>query len=309
MSAAAVAPAPFSNAQRTYDRLVTAVGLEHAPAGVQLSYLRSMSPSKIAEAIGGYQDMMIEDSEFFSDYPDERFEQLGIVPSWVKAIVVGQTKHESILFSQKWHTMSSEEMYDRWMSLYGDDSYAQEVSAAYRISRTSCHQDMLTAMATYTSDVLFGVATYSIATQHLQKPHQMNPKIFLYSFDQPDVLSPNKTFHGTAYHSLDNVFLFRHPPVAAESAPAQFRATSDIFSGAALKLVNDREPWEDISVSKRYMSILGDSSELKNLADTNAAQWSGLADTNPKYEKFASGKTLLLEAMAYAMTLPIDVHK
>lgn len=302
-------PAPFSEAQEIYDHLVSTIRLENAPAGIQLSCLRSMSPQEIVSIIGGKQGMMIEDSEFFSNYSGERFDQLSVIPSWIKAIVIGQTKHENVLFAQKWHKMSADEIYSRWDSLYEDRAYAQEVFSAYGISRMSPHSDMITAIIAYTGDVLFGTITNSIATEHLQKPHKANPKVYHYSFDQPDIMSTNEVFRGGAYHSLDNAFLFRHPQVAGFEAPAEFRATADVYSGAAIDLVNGEEPWEDVSVARRWMSIFAEFSTMKGEPNGSALRWSHLVNTSQRYSHFLLGKTLLFEAMAYALSLPIDIHR
>lgn len=302
MSAANISPDPLATAQGNYDHLVSSIGLKEAPVNLQLSALRSLSPVEFLNLLGVTRHtFMIEDEEFFSDYSGQRFDQLTTLPSWLKAVVVGQTKDETVVFAHKWHSMSADEMRSQWVGLYDDPIYSQEVLVAYGVSEESSHSDMVAAMVAYTSDSFFNVTTDAIATEHLKLPGPANPKVYQYCFEQPDVLSTLDVWRGGAYHSLDIPFLFRHPQVAGEDAPSEFRATSDSFSVAAVRLVNGQEPWEDVSVAQRWMAIFADNSGIKSRGEATAARWAKLADTPERHQKFMLGMELLGDAMGYAL--------
>jgi carboxylesterase type B len=316
MSCANITPAPVREGQEAFDRLVAAAGLTDAPADLQLSALRSMSPLEIHDQIASRRSLIIEDEEFFVDWTGQgrRFEELSPMPSWTKAVVAGHTKDEMALFAQKWATMSAEALYQAWEAVYPDPAYANDVLSAYGVTKSSSQSDLVAALIAYTGDGVFGKVTYSIATAHLQEPahapaHPANPKVYLYSFDQPDVLSRNPIFHGSAYHSQDNAFLFYYPQVAGPAAPAEFRAAADAFASAALKLINGKEPWEDISVARRFMSIHADRSGVKDDEQGTSRRWASLVDTDERLDMFMLGKALLYEAMEYALSLPLDVHR
>jgi carboxylesterase type B len=312
MSAANIAPDSLATAQGNYDHLMSSVGLKEAPVSLQLSALRSMSPVELLNLLGVTRHtFMIEDEGFFSDYSGQRFDQLTTLPSWLKSVVVGQTKEETVIFAHKWHSMSADEMRSQWEGIYGDPTYTLEVLAAYGVSKESSHSDMVSALVAYTSDIFFNITTNAVATEHLKLPDPANPKVYQYCFEQPDVLSTLGVWRGGAYHSLDIPFLFRHPRVAGEDAPVDFRATSDCFSAAALKLVNGQEPWEDISVAKRWMKVFADHSGIKGKDEGSTARWAKLADKPERHQKFMLGMMLLGDAIGYALTTvsPADVQR
>lgn len=311
MSAANISPDPIATAQGYYDDLVSSIGLKDAPVNLQLSALRSMSPVELLNALGVTRHcFMIEDDEFFADYSGQRFDQLTSLPSWLKAVVVGQTEHETVVFALKWHTMSAGEICSQWEGIYNDPAYAQEVLAAYSVTKESSHSDMVAAVVAYTSDIFFNTTTDTIAMEHLKLPNPANPKVYQYCFEQPDVLAPLPVWRGGAYHSLDIPFLFRHPQVVGPDVPAEFRATCDSFSAAAIKLINGHEPWEDVRVAKRWMRFHADKSGIRGENEGIAARrWKKLADSPGRYQKFMMGMLLLGDAMGYALNAfsPADV--
>ncbi|KAH8891124.1 alpha/beta-hydrolase [Thozetella sp. PMI_491] len=309
MSPAMLIPAPVEEVQGVYNNLVSKLGLSEAPAGQQLATLRSLSPEELHRLTGDRDNILSEDDEFFSDWADQKWEEITTLPSWVRRVAIGLTKDENILFAQRWAAMSAEEMYREWESVYGDPNYAQEVFTAYNITIKSTQAELLAGYVAYTSDAMFDKAVHSIATTHLRSPHPANPKIYLYSFDQPDVLSPNPVFYGGAYHSQDNAFLFQFPQVAGPSAPVKFQATSDTFSSAVLQLIHGKEPWEDVSVSRKFMSFNAEESRLKDEAEGPLVRWDKLVGTEERLKLFMKGKDLMYRAMAYAMALPVDTHR
>lgn len=91
-------------------------------------------------------NFMIEDEGFLSDYSGQRFDQFITLPSWLKALIVGQTKEETVVFAHKWHSMSADEIRSQWENLYGDPSYTQEVLTVSGVSKESSHSDMVAAV-------------------------------------------------------------------------------------------------------------------------------------------------------------------
>ncbi|KAK9326648.1 alpha/beta-hydrolase [Lipomyces starkeyi] len=306
MSPAMIIPAPLEEAQKAFDRLVAATGLSKAPVGLQLSALRNMSPSDIHEIVGGGVAIVAEDPEFFADWSGERYEEIATIPSWAKQIVVGLTKKETALFAQRWVVMSAEDMYNEWKSVYPDRAYAEEIFCAYNVNKASTKPQLHAGLVAYTGDLLFGKVVHSVATAHLRNSHASNPKVYLYSFDQPDVLSPKAEFKDNAYHSQDNAFLFYFPQVASASAPAEFRATADVYSAAALRLANGKEPWEDISIAKRFMMIHEEKSRMREDSEWCYKRWGHLVNTPERLDMFLLGKELLMMAIHYAMSLPVE---
>lgn len=304
-----LAPSSEDEGQETYKQLVTAIGQSDAPAGQQLSALRSVTPLELHEIIADRKPIVFEDTQFFSDWEGQHWEEVPFMPSWVHRVVVGQTHDENVLFAQRWESMASDELYREWQQVYPDANYAQEVLSAYGITHKSTQAELVAAYVAYTGDAMFAKAVHSIATTHLQHSQHSDPKVYMYSFDQPDILSPNPVFYNGAYHSQDNAFLFCHPPVAGSSAPPEFQATARVFSDAALAVINGKEPWEDISVAKRFMSMVGDQSALRDEEEGNYTRWKGLVDTNERFNLFMCGRSIMYAAMAFAMSLPVDVHR
>jgi len=312
MSAACISPDPLATAQGYYDELVSSMGLKDAPVNLQLSALRSMSPAELLNSLGVTKhSFMIADDEFFSDYSGQRFDQLTSLPSWLKAVVVGQTEHETVVFAHKWHTMTPDEIRGQWEALYSDSAYAQEIMAAYGVNKEeSSPSDLVAAAVAYTSDIFFNTTTDALATEHLKLPSPANPKVYQYCFEQPDLLAALPVWRGGAYHSLDIPFLFRHPQVVGPDAPAEFRATCDSFSDSAIQLVNGHEPWEDVSIAKRWMRFHADKSGIRSEGEGIAGRrWKKLADTPERHQKFMMGMILLGDAMGYALKVfsPHDV--
>ena len=265
-------PAPENEVQETYDQLVAAIGLSDAPIGQQLSALNNIPAPELHALIASRKHIVCDDKKFFSDWEDQRWEEVPLIPSWVQRVVVGQTHDENVLFAQRWEAMSSVELYREWEKVYPSAAYAQELLAVYGVSESSTQAELVAAYVAYTGDAMFAKAVHSIATTHLQDSQLSDPQVYMYSFDQPGILSPNPASYNGAYHSQDNAFLFCHPPVASLSAPTKFQATVRVFSGAALALVNGKEPWEDISVARRVMSVAGDQSGLKDEDEGNYTQ-------------------------------------
>ncbi|KAK5052693.1 hypothetical protein LTR84_002559 [Exophiala bonariae] len=303
MSAANISPDSLATGQRHYDHLVSSIGLKDAPASLQLSALRSMSTTDMLDRLGvAEHSFMLEDEEFFSDYSGQLFDQLTTIPSWVQKVVVGQTKEETVVFALKWHTMSADQLRSQWEGIYSDPSYAQEVFAAYGVGKDSSHSDMVAALVAYTSDNFFTTTASRLTTEHLKIPGPGNPKVYSYCFDQPDIISKRPVWRGSAYHSVEIPFLFRHPQVAGSDASPEFRKTSDTFSTAVLHLLNGNEPWEDVSIAKRWMRLDGEKSGIANENDSLGARWAVLANSPERHQKFMLGMMLLGDAMGYALT-------
>lgn len=299
----------IDQSQETFDRLVaegTNVSAS-APAGEKLSALRSLSPKELEDLLRGQPARVSSDEEFFVDVIDSGDHQLDDTgrpfPSWAKLIVVGMTKEENALFSPEWCQISAEQLLQLFKSVCPDVSYTREILDAYSINESSTHTELVAALVDYTTDCLFAQTTYSIANTITSQ--ECGPRTFLYSFDQADLVSKYEAFKNKAYHSLDNAFLFHLPPVASESAPAEFRATSDAYSKACIEVVNDQQPWESYSVRKRCMSFDGTKSDLlgEEERDCGFKRWGKLVNTPERKKMFMGGRELLYKAMKYAMSL------
>jgi hypothetical protein len=83
----------------------------------------------------------------------------------------------------------------------------------------------------------------------------------VYRFEQPDDFE-GSFYSGSAYHCLDNAYLFRLPAVAGDQAPAARRATADFLSDRFLDFVYGKQPWEPISTGGKIMAVHGTSSGL-----------------------------------------------
>jgi hypothetical protein len=139
-------------------------------------------------------------------------------------------------------------------------------------------------------------------------PKSPIPPVFLYSFNQTDLLSPDPVFKDQAYHSLDNPFLFYLPPVACSSAPPAFRGTVRAYSKACVDLVNGDEPWEVYGVERRTRVFDGEDVRLISEEEGNVKRWGAFSNTDERAEMF-TGRVplmynLMYEAMMYATGLP-----
>lgn len=307
MSPALMDPLPLEDAQQTFDKLVAATGLSEAPVGQKLSALRSMSPSEVHEVINSGVSPLIEDPEFFEDYSGERHEEVSNIPSWIRRIVVGQTKDETALFAERYYHLPVSKLYDEWKEIYADSSYAEEVFAAYNVTLQMSQANFAAAFIDCSGDVMFGKVVHSIATTHLDEKRSSSQKTFLYSFDQPDTRTQKSTFRNRAYHSLDNGFLFALPQTLGPEAPAEFRATAEQYSDAVLRLTTGNDPWDDVSVGKRFMSFQGGAGAgLKDSNEWYSRRWSHLTNTEERLRKFGMIRELMLESMAYGMSLPMN---
>jgi len=57
------------------------------------------------------------------------------------------------------------------------------------------------------------------------------------------------------------------------------------------------------------MSIHADRSGMKDDEQGTSRRWASLVDTDERLDMFMLGKALLYEAMEYALSLPVDVHR
>ena len=57
------------------------------------------------------------------------------------------------------------------------------------------------------------------------------------------------------------------------------------------------------------MSFNAEKSGMRDATDGNYARWEKLVDSEDRFQKFMVAKELMFRAMAYAMSLPIDVHR
>ncbi|KAH8815519.1 carboxylesterase [Xylogone sp. PMI_703] len=308
LSCPSVALLTPQQSQETFDRLI-AEGTNlspSAPAGDKLAALRSLSTKDLERLLEGHPARVALDEEFFLDLPNTEDDLLDDTerpfPSWVKLVVVGMTQVENALFSSQWYDYTKEQILQAIGSAILDPSYKKEVFEAYSISDSSSHEELVAALANYTSDCLFAQTTYSVA--NTISPYH-GPQTFLYSFDQVDITSKYSAFKNQAYHSLDNAFLFHLPPVASESAPEEFQATSNAYSKACIDLVNGEQPWEAYGVGRRCMSFDGKNTRLvsEKERDCGFKRWGRLTSTPERKEMFGKGRQLLFEAMKYAMSL------
>jgi len=119
-------------------------------------------------------------------------------------------------------------------------------------------------------------------------------------------MSKNPVFHGSAYHSQDNAFLFYYPQVAGRSAPEDFVTTAKAFSAAFLAMICGREPWESVGVDRRFMSLCGTKPTMRPQSEGLDGRWLGLVGSPERLEKFMKSIELLMKAMTYAMALPLE---
>ncbi|KAF1953349.1 alpha/beta-hydrolase [Byssothecium circinans] len=304
MSPAVLQPEPEHEVQNIYNQMVQKLGLSDVPTGQQLSALRSLSPQALHDLLAQDVATLCADAAFFTDYTDEKWEDMAALPSWTHRIVVGQTSDETILFSQRWTAMSASALLAEWRALYADNPlYAQEVFSAYNVSEASTQEEVVKACVRYTTDAAFGKAVAGIAFTHLLTPPLPgDPKVYLYTFGQPDIIipNPNPIFRVGAYHSQDNSFLFFFPQVAGPDAPAAFRATAEAFSAAALNVVNGKEPWEDVGVRRRFMRFDGDQTGVREEGEGSWVRWKVLVGEG-REGLLLRGRDLMVSAMGEGM--------
>jgi len=184
MSCARILPCPVDDCQRTFNTLTDRLGLRTAPSAQKLAGLRSLAVKDLQALVGVGVAQLSEDDNFFTRLGDnETWEGLTAVPSWIHAIMIGQTRHENILFAQRWAATSAKELHEELSSLHEDREYDKQFFEAYGIKRDSSHAELVSALEACTSDALFSHTTHSIATTHLQSATNSSPKVYRYSFD------------------------------------------------------------------------------------------------------------------------------
>ena len=319
MSPGTVWPKPFAETQTTFDKACEALDTAGtgSATGEKLELLRSLPCEKLHEFGGNrLETILCEDPVFFDDWSGQRFEEISVFPRWIRRVMVGELSEEMAVMAHYWGMLSPTDLLDTWRQLYKDPEYAGEVLGVYGVGGdegkgagdVDGDSRVVQGLVDYTADALFDKAVRSIAETHLivkPSPGQddngnrdslSQPQVYLYRFEQPDILAPSKAHRDRAYHSLDNVFLFYFPSVAGTGAPQELRTTADDFSGAALRLAYGDELWEEMGIgNKKFAAFSGSGMQIR---EQTKARWESLVNTADRLDQFLLCKDLLWKTAA-----------
>lgn len=319
MSPATIYPRTFLETQITFDTICDKLGLAKEFDGNKIAALRWLPCEKLHELGADRLEIILcEDPNFFADFSGERFEEPSTFPSWLSRIVVGNTQEELGILGHYWALLSPKQLLDAWRNLYNDLEYATQVLYVYGVSDIQGPDSDLPAVASeqgrrlvqalieYTGDTLFSKAVRPIAETHLAHraiSGQPQPHVYLYRFDQKDVLTADDSQRGKAYHSLDNAFFFHFPQVTGDGAPEGFRKTANAFSGMALRLAYDEDLWQPLGPASgnsrnTFATFSEGGLQERELAEP---KWLPLVSSSENIDKFLLGKDLASKLAAFAV--------
>ena len=248
---------PFMNlqeAQDIFDRLISSTGLPPSACDAEkLARLRNLTALEMQKLVEG--EMLIrpvwDASWFIHQREYAPLEQTKIFPDWIRGVTIGWMADELVTFKTVWALWTSQELFDALNVMIPEQEMVQDIVQIYSIR--GAHDDVLSGFIDFASDCLYALTPQALSQAQLP--------ISVYRFEQVDDFDES-FYAGSAYHCLDNAYLFRLPAVADEKAPESRRGTSDIISQQFLDFVYGKQPWEHFSTSGKIMVLNGASSGL-----------------------------------------------
>ncbi|KAJ3550115.1 hypothetical protein NM208_g163 [Fusarium decemcellulare] len=178
-------------------------------------------------------------------------------PSWCERIMIGDVKHECVIWNKSFRAMDTEAFIKRIKSFLGSDSKAEKLISAYNISSTSDRDENFWKIENFTTDGLFTAVNWSLIRSY--------PSVYAYHFDVPSPF--DNDWAGLAHHSLDNVYVWS---LLRDHLPPSHRKISAEMSSMWLKFANGKEPWERFDKSGKFMIFQEDQCVLKTVEEDKA---------------------------------------
>ena len=275
-------------AQTTFDRLITSTGLSSsAGSSEKLAKLRSLPASEMEKLIR--KEILIRpvwDSDWFvlQDSPTP-LEQSRRFAAGIEGVTIGWTANEVVTFKTIWASWSVQDFLDIVGDMIPDKDMVQDIIRVYGIGGSA--DQALKGFTDLAADSL-----YTLTPQALSRAQF---PISVYRFEQADDFE-GTFYHGSSYHCLDNVYLFRLPAVAGDEAPSARKATADAISKNFLDFVYGKQPWEPISTNRQIMHFDGTNSRVKG--DSKLFERvSQVVSSEARADLFANAALRMLECM------------
>ena len=180
--------------------------------------------------------------------------------AWCPRLMLGDAKHECIIWNKSWDNMSPEPMLvgadlssptaplvlKRMEAIVGKEKAAAIVEL-YNISVDTSDRDTFSALERMTTDGMYSAIIY-LNAHNLIDANDSKTRVWAYHFDVPSPF--DNAWKGLAHHSFDNVLIWgilRHMLSEAHQKAA------DRMQRAWVQFADGEEPWEELSVQGRRM--------------------------------------------------------
>ncbi|KAI1619315.1 Alpha/Beta hydrolase protein, partial [Exophiala viscosa] len=243
-----------TQAQQTFDRLVTGTGLRLSSSNSEkLTKLRNLTELEMDELVRG--KMLIRpvwDPIWFAYQEEQKpVEWTSDFPEWLQGLTIGWAADEVITFQTLWASWSVQELLATVNVMIPDQEMERDVIQIYGIAGPP--EKALSGFVEFASDCLY--------TRMPQALSQAQFPISIYRFEQIDDFN-GSVYRGSAYHCLDNAYLFRLPAIAGTDAPEARRLTTDAVSDRFLAFVYGTQAWEPFKTGQKIMYFNGANSGL-----------------------------------------------
>lgn len=280
-----------AEAQSIFDMLVSSTTCSsEAPAHNKIDALRNLTTSQIIQTIAGSSVGPVWDNDWFVGRDqDSDLDDAQHFPSWIKSIVIGSTKEESVLLCPRFDQMTGAQCTNMLKQAFGDTDFAKEVLKTYLIEDDEIIGSATKQMIRLTSDAAFTSVAYNIVSAHSEIP------ISLYSFEQQDTLIAKAShLHGYSYHSLGNSMFFRLPTVTNNPEQPHMKITANAMCKAAITLAYGEQPWESYAKNKSMMVFDGNQTRIS--PEEKDQRWRKLMTTKQRTRAFRKGCMEIIRA-------------
>ena len=182
--------------------------------------------------------------------------------------MLGDAKHECIIWNKSWQNMSPEPMapdsdlssptasmvIDRMDEVLGREK-AAVLASLYGLSRASSREDVFKCLERMTTHGIFSIPTSFAA--HAGAESDARTEIWAYHFDVPSPF--DNAWGGLAHHSFDNIPVWG---VLRHAVPEAYRRAGDIMQEAWIRFAHGEEPWERFNKGKRWMIFRLEDSQI-----------------------------------------------
>jgi carboxylesterase type B len=219
-----------------------------------LDYLRQIPQQKLANATPIIQGVLSGtgnpclDGWFYKDDADPR--EIQTAPSWLDALMLGDTYHEGIIFHSNILEDNFHSIRQTLAGQVGAEDETDQILAEYGISPDLPHSLLTERVEHMCGDAVFKIPNYAttLANSHLAD----KGALFVYHFDQRSRLK--NALEGIAYHAHELLYLFQNLTNEMDEGE---KAMARDFTAAWIMFCNGQVPWAG---GKREWKVWGPES-------------------------------------------------
>ncbi|KAJ0415430.1 Alpha/Beta hydrolase protein [Aspergillus carlsbadensis] len=157
-------------------------------------------------------------------------------PSWLEALMLGDTYHEGIIFHVNLLDDDFTSIQQTLQAHIRNDAETDEILAAYDIHADLPQNELLERVEHMCGDAVFKIPNYATARANARLRDRKT--LYLYHFDQRSRIE--NSLKGTAYHAHELLYLFRN--LGAVMSGKGYAMARD-FAAAWIRFTNGDAPW------------------------------------------------------------------